>query len=352
MNELLDEARYSRSSFVKRTAGGVALLIGAPSLLAACGGSDNNTAGNDSAVASIPMIFLPPPIGGAYFPAWVKSQQYDKKHNVSLDVQPRSDLALYYSDFASGKVPANGFGAVNIWSNQYNQGVPLKMVLASGVVKQAVIVPASSPFQDITDLKGKRFAIDRAGFQYAWALEAADQAGMDLESDVKVVQTPLPQCLPALAAGKVDAAWAAGGVFEPFMAKNPNKFRVLLYLDDAVAKALNRDAIYGIMAFRQSYLEDNGDAVRNLVAGWQDASASWEASPHDVATALSRAPSDGGVGVPSPLIMTELTDTKTIRMAAIDVATIKSELKAEMQVYKKVGFLDKIPDEGIFWDGI
>ncbi len=76
-----------------------------------------------------------------------------------------------------------------------------------------IAVPADSDIREIGDLSGRKMAaITITGLQYLCIAGAAEKAGVD-PKDIKILEIPAPEMLPALEAGRVEAA----ALVEPFI---------------------------------------------------------------------------------------------------------------------------------------
>ncbi|MEC4879135.1 aliphatic sulfonate ABC transporter substrate-binding protein [Pseudomonas sp. NC26] len=78
---------------------------------------------------------------------------------------------------------------------------------------EAIIVPKGSPVQQLSDLKGKRVALQRGSSAHSLFLKSLLKAGMQL-SDVQLVFLPAADARPAFEQGKLDA-WV---IWDPYYA--------------------------------------------------------------------------------------------------------------------------------------
>lgn len=197
------------------------LLIGSAALLtltAACGGSSGTTSGSDGGggtttinVGIIPITDVAPLYLGV-------KKGFFSERGLEVKTQTAQGGAAIVPGVVSGQFQ---FGFSNIVSLLLarDQGLPIKMVAngnnSTGKVGEdfsAVVVPKDSSIQDIADLEGHSVAVNTLQNIGPVSINAAvEEAGGD-PSKVKYVELALPDMLPALEEGRVDAAW----LVEPF----------------------------------------------------------------------------------------------------------------------------------------
>ena len=140
------------------------------------------------------------------------------------------------------------------------QHVPIHIVYLGHRDGSTVIVPKNSPYQSITDLKGKVFARpSRYSNQYLVITKLMADHGMQPE-DIKFVDMPPPDMPSALAAGAIDAYF----VGEPFAAKAElaGTGRVLYY-----AKDIWPHFVSCVLVVRDELIREHPEQVMDLVRG-------------------------------------------------------------------------------------
>jgi NitT/TauT family transport system substrate-binding protein len=130
-----------------------------------------------------------------------------------------------------------GYVTLDALASIHQKGIPLVVVAPcteylSPTTTGALMVAADSAIHQAKDLNGKIIAVVALNGVTHLAIQAwMDQNGGDSKS-VKYVELPQPSVTAALAAGRVDAAYAG----EPFITMAKKTARVLIYGTDGIAK--------------------------------------------------------------------------------------------------------------------
>jgi NitT/TauT family transport system substrate-binding protein len=130
-----------------------------------------------------------------------------------------------------------GYVTLDALASIHQKGISLVVVAPcteylSPTTTGALLVAADSPIRQAKDLNGKTIAVVALNGVTHLAIQAwMDQNGGDSKS-VKYVELPQSSASPALAAGRVDAAYAG----EPFITMAKKTTRVLVYGTDGIAK--------------------------------------------------------------------------------------------------------------------
>ena len=299
----------------------------------------------------LPMVVLAPPGGATHLPLVIKAKEFDKRAGLNVQLKPRNELAAYFNDFAAKVEPVHQGGAASIFGNMRVRGVPIVITQSSCILQILLIVPSNSPIKSTADLKGKRLAIDRAGFHYGWMRRVAKQAGLDLEKDVVLVPASLPATAPLLVRGDVDAAALPTGFFDGLAVQNPGKFKSLYAIDDELARAIGIKQIYTLVAAHQDFASQNPQLLSKMFDVWSEAAKWANANMDETIDILARPTGAGGAGLPKPVLTSQLVTNRTLRWEIVKAADIKADLFKEFEAYVEVGALNKVPDDGIIYTG-
>jgi NitT/TauT family transport system substrate-binding protein len=148
------------------------------------------------------------------FLAWqiAEKKGFFQKHNAAVKiVWYGSDLAKTLEDFAAGKLDANA----QTWSDSLihlSKGVPVKVILALDHSAGADALLVASHVRRLTDLKGKKVAVEQGSASQFLLVTALSKAALS-EKDILPVYMTGGDAAEALIAGKVDAA----ATYNPFV---------------------------------------------------------------------------------------------------------------------------------------
>lgn len=140
------------------------------------------------------------------------------------------------------------------------KGYAVKLVSLGHRDGSAIVVPANSPAQQFTDLKGKRILIpSKASNQQLWLARLCKQAGLSI-SDFELVVVPPPEMPAMLETGQCDA-YIVG---EPFCARAElaGTGRVLLHVKDSWPNFISCGLVV-----RQDLIDQHRELVQEIVDG-------------------------------------------------------------------------------------
>jgi NitT/TauT family transport system substrate-binding protein len=243
-----------------RTAGRRAALIGfvlafAVSGLAACGGDEDATGSNEQTTV---RIGTPLWIGVA--PLVIADQKgFDTDNGIDLRVQVLEELKDLTSSIGAGRLDG-GYGV--------GPGQALTMMAADIKTRHVLLgdvslggdqIVGKSQITSVGDLRGKKVGIETASTGYPMLVYALESNGLTLD-DINRVELSGASAPVALNAGRVDAAYT----WEPYISTALKKGFRTIY------EAGNKPGIISdFLVVRESFAEDNEDAVVALLKTWQ-----------------------------------------------------------------------------------
>ena len=124
----------------------------------------------------------------------------------------------------------------------------------------ALVAPKDSPIKTVADLKGKRVAVTRGTDPHIFLVRALLGAGLS-EKDITPVLLQHADGKTALIRGDVDA-WAG---LDPMMAQAEIEDGARLFFRKAEANT------WGILNVREPFLQEHPDAVRRVLATYEEA---------------------------------------------------------------------------------
>lgn len=186
---------------------GLAAALAALTLVAAACGGDG---GSDT--ASGPATIKVTTFGCEMWNTWAEAKGVFAKHDLDVELVKSTGGSAAVAAVLSGAADlgyVNGFSAINA----YNTGFPIQMVAGANTnaappaaPAQGVFVGTNSPLKTAKDLAGKTIAVNELnGLNQIVTSTWLKQNGVDV-SGVRFVALPFSDQVPALLAGKVDAA--------------------------------------------------------------------------------------------------------------------------------------------------
>ena len=210
--------RFPRKTFL---AGIAATTVFAPSRAAAV-----NTAPNVGFIPIDPDAVV----------VYARDRGFFKAAGINPTLMPVQGGGIVPSSLLAGSLDL-GTISIGTLAAARLHGVPLLLVAPSAAISDAsrdggMFVRSNSTIHTAADLNGKTVGIFALkNMQHAVILEWIDQHGGD-SSSVNFIEVPLPQAVPDLEAGRIDATVLA----EPFISINQQKVRVIGQYWDAIAR--------------------------------------------------------------------------------------------------------------------
>ena len=298
------------------------------------------------------VVSFPGPSISSHSKVIIKKNGLDKKHGWDLrwELRPTSDA--FYNDFVSGAYESIDFGGLNVFANLFNKGVPLKLVQATIHWPVPVVVRTDSGIKSLAELKGKRIAVGRASFAFAYVSAALRNAGIDLEKDTTLTSVDFFQALPRLQRGDFDAAVLLFEHAIKLLQDAPNDYRILFDASTEFSKAIGIPRCYQYQAVRTDWLDKNKGVVDKVVATYRDAAEFFTNKGAEAVKLLALPTANGGANLAEAVGSVEyVTGTasglKTIHTAK-PVGEMKREILVELEAYRKAGLIEKMPTGAIF----
>lgn len=298
------------------------------------------------------VVSFPGPSISSHSKVIIKKNGLDKKHGWDLRWETRPTSEAFYNDFVSGAYESIDFGGLNVFANLHNKGVPLKLVQATIHWPVPVVVRADSGIKSLAELKGKRIAVGRASFAFAYVSASLKAAGIDLEKDTTFTSVDFFQALPRLQRGDFDAAVLLFEHAIKLLQDAPKDFRILFDASTEFAKAIGVPRCYQYQAVRTDWLDKNKGGVDKVVATYRDAAEFFTKRGAEAVKLLAQPVASGGANLAEAVGTVEyVTGTaeglKTIHTSK-PVGEMKREIALELDAYYRAGLIEKLPAATIF----
>lgn len=191
----------------------------------------------------------------------VRRLDLDKKYDVKLDVKvldpAAAEKTVLFKQVDTGVFPVISAADVA----QKGQSIVLYAPLL--YMHTFVVVWADSPYQKLTDLKGKRVSLlDKVSGVYRGMEVLSARAGLTFEKDFQVVTGPPPAVVTFLQRKQVDAIV----IHEPIVSKllAEGKFRVIMGLNEEWKKATKQNWLFVCAGAHREWLDANRATAKRV----------------------------------------------------------------------------------------
>lgn len=198
-------------------------------------------------------------------------------------------------------------------------GNPIKAIYTYSAPEwTALVTRKDTGLAKVADLKGKRVAVTRGTDPHIFLIRALAGAGLT-EKDVKIVLLQHPDGRTALDRGDVDA-WAG---LDPMMAAAEIENGDKLFYRDRAANT------FGVLDVREAFAKEHPDAVRKILAGYEQARRWALAHPAEFKALLVKT-----TGVAGPVIDRQIDERTDITKSTIGEAQRQSIFAAGLALQK------------------
>jgi ABC-type nitrate/sulfonate/bicarbonate transport system substrate-binding protein len=284
---------------------------------------------------------LAPPSNGSFMVPIIQKLGLDKKNGLDFDINLYSDPSTLYSDLAAGRT-SHIFGAIYNCANFYVRGVPLQLLFTISTANHA-FVSKDPKVTQAKDLEGKTVAATTSSGFYGMAVLFLKQNGLDPRKNLNVISSPPSAVQVQLLAEKADA----GLLFDPALSSMLTQgYHLVGDMNDGIRHQLNMKQgapvwYLGAYAHKDWIDADPKRAVATMKM-WQEAADFYNHSPDEADRMISEF---------THVSREALKLSRTLGITQFDVqpaAAQKANLDALFGGFKEVGFLNEVPDAGIY----
>lgn len=213
-------------------------------------------------------------------------------------------------------------------------GSPIKSVYVySRAEWTALLVRKDSPYQSITDLKGKKIAATKGTDPYLFTLRALQQAGLN-KNDVELVHLQHPDGRTALEKGDVDA-WAG---LDPHMAASQIQAGSrLLYRNLAFNS-------YGVLSVTEAFAKEHPQTIKTVLSAYEQARQWSLQHPDELAALLAK---ESGLPLDVASLQLSRTDLSTPQLSSADITSSKAAapILASEELVRRGVNVDQVIDQ-------
>jgi NitT/TauT family transport system substrate-binding protein len=285
---------------------------------------------------------LAPPSNGSFLVPIIQKRGLDKKYGLDFDIKLYPNPGILYSDFAAGRT-THVFGALFSGANFYTRGMPVQLLFTISTANHAFV----SNKADITkpaDLKGKTVAATTSSGFYGMASFFLKQNDLDPRRNINVVDAAPAAVQTMLLADRADA----GLLFDPALSSTLIKgFHLVGDMNASIRDALGMkpDApVWYLGAFaHKAWIDANPDKVQATLKMWQEAADFYNTNPEEADKIISEF-----AKVPVEALQ-ESRKMKITTFVVVPAIEQKDSLDALFKGFKEAGFLNAVPDAGVYY---
>jgi ABC-type nitrate/sulfonate/bicarbonate transport system substrate-binding protein len=285
---------------------------------------------------------LGPPSNGSFLVPIIRKLELDKKNGLDFDINLYSDPSTLYSDLAATRT-SHIFGAVYNCANFYVRGVPLQLLFTISTANHAFI-SKNPAIKSADDLRDKTIAATTSSGFYGMAVLFLKQSGLDPRKNMNIINSPPSSVQTQLLAEKVDVGLLADPALSNMLSQG---YHVVGDMNAGIRGALklqpDADVWYLGCYGHKDWIDGDPRRVAATLAMWQDAAAFYRdnaAEADKMISEFTRIPVEA------------LTLSRKLRITQFKVAPAiaeKNNLDALFDGFKDVGFLNDLPDSGIYY---
>lgn len=311
------------------------LLLVALLVIAGCAKDTEESNGAEGTQGSVVRIGVQG--SGGLFGKAREEQWFEKefaKHGVTVEWAEFQSGPPMTEAMASNRLDFAGLGNMPIIAAQAAD-ISFKVISQSleGKNNVAIIVPADSPAQSISDLKGKKVAVTKGSNAFNFLYRGLNAEGISA-SDVEVIQLQPDETQPAFESGSVDA-WAT---WDPYITLNTLTGKAKILTDGEKLGILSPS--FNIV--RKEFADKNPDLVTLYLKVLNDALA-WEKEHED--EAIQRYADERGI--PVDVIKGTFDRARQINIPVSDAIIEEQQKTADFQ-YEQKTIRKKIEVKSVF----
>ena len=319
-------------------------LLGGTAAMAAVGLAPAGVRANETQLG---VVAFPGPSISAHSKVVIKKNELDRKRGWNLRWETRPTSDAYYNDFVNGAYESIDLGGLNIFANLHNKGVPLKLVQASVRWPTPLVVRTASGIRSVGELKGKKVAVGRASFAFAFLTGTLRNASLDLEKDTELSNVDFFQALPRLRRGDFDAAVLLFEHAIQLLAEQPNDYAILCDTGAEFARFLGVRSALNYQAVRNDWLDKNPGGIDKVIATYRDSAEFFAKRAPEAVKQLALPLDQQGANlnerVGTVAYVTGTAAGLKTEWVARPVADLKADIQRELEAYRSLGLIERLP---------
>lgn len=293
------------------------------------------------------VVAFPGPSISAHSKVVIKKNELDRKRGWNLRWETRPTSDAYYNDFVNGAYESIDLGGLNIFANLHNKGVPLKLVQATVRWPTPLVVRTAAGVRSIGDLRGKKVAVGRASFAFAFLTGTLRNANLNLEKDTELSNVDFFQALPRLRRGDFDAAVLLFEHAIQLMNEQPNDYAILCDTGAEFARFLGVRSAFNYQAVRTDWLDRNPGAIDRVIATYRDSAEFFAKRAPEAVKQLAMPLDQQGANlnerVGTVAYVTGTAGGLKTEWVARSAAELRADMQLELEAYRSLGLIERLP---------
>jgi ABC-type nitrate/sulfonate/bicarbonate transport system substrate-binding protein len=274
----------------------------------------------------------------------MKEKGIDARHGLDMEVKAYPSISAFYAALATGEVDTTVVGGPTVFQKMRNEGVPLRIVATIVPQSDLVIVTADPAIKGFADLRGKTLAADMGSQQYQAVAIYGRSKGLNVGTDVTVVQASFALARTQLAAGRVDAAMVIEPIVTMMLKENP-RYRMIWNGGEAWRELTGEEGWELVVPLREDFIKRAPAAVARWIAALQDVQAFVKQNVDEADAIVSRT-----VKLPPGVFKDAIASGRWV----VDVrpAWGAKERKVIWDMFERAvaaKYLEKLPDDAIIY---
>lgn len=275
-------------------------------------------------------------------PALISHAGLDRRHGLKMEVRQYGSVSAYYAGLAVAEVDSLPGGPIVV-QRMRRQGVPIRMVSTYASLASLLVIASDPLLKRLEDLKGKTLAADMSSSEFHILRLIGAARGVDLASEVKVLQAVPSVARAHLQSGEADAILT----FEPAatlaLKENP-EYRVILKGDEAWREFSGHKGWLLVTLLRDAWIDTNPQGVAKWLAAMRDAVQMIEQDPQEADRIVAQS-----LGLP-PGVFSQALQQGRIHFKIEPVSQQKDALTRMFQTAVESGYVEELPDSKIFYE--
>lgn len=255
-----------------------------------------------------------------------------------------SDVSAYYGDIISGATDLNHALGPNVVAAARLKGAPLQVVFSSARYVPAIVKRVDDKsLKALADLKGKRFGVAKGSYYFQWTKWLAARGGLDLETDVRLVDSPWLAQRKYLEVGEVDVAMIDEPQLSLLFHDNPGKYEILFNAVEAMEKATGVAWVPTIwVVVNEGWAKKHREEVARFYRAFKRAGEWFNKNYKQIGKALSKPYESGGTSIPEAVLV-DAAGSGRLSYTVAPAAQIEDALMKPLQALADVGALAGVP---------